>query len=1209
MHQHATTALPGWLEGGGECAALIATRDWSTTLGPLAQWPAHLRTAVAIMLRSPVAMAMLWGEQGIMLYNDAYSIIASRRHPAVLGTPVREAWPEVADFNDHVMAVCLAGGTLAYTDQHLILHRHGMPEDVWLDLAYSPVLDDAGQPAGVLAVAIETTDRVLARRRALQGEARLLAAVEQMPIGISLADLDTASVFHMNRAGAAILGTTDLPQDLADYANWGAIHPDGTPYRAEEYPLTRAALQGEVVQNEAMHYRHPDGRLIRMEVNAARVHDDHGRPLFAICAYADITERFEAEQLQRESESRLRRAYAAGGIGSYEWDMVGGGGIQSDSMLRLVGLESGRNHALRDILATVHPDDIGGVLNAVAAIDKGVDRLETDYRVCRPDGSVRHLRDIGQLERDAGGRPLRWVGVVQDVTDRSLAEDRLRENEERLRLATSAAKMGTWDLDLRTGTGHWDDAALRVCGMEGQSLSLVAQDWLLTVHPDDRARAQAAFAACLQQEGARYEVEVRGAVPAADGRERWMISHGVVIRDDAGKPLRAVGIMRDVTTRQRELERLRQIEERLLLAEEAGGVGVYDWDLRTNDVICSPGYFRVWGLEPGDSTRYDAFLARIDADQRDAVMAGIAAARASGQTWSGELRTTGRDGQQRVIVSRGNFVIGPDGTAERMLGVCYDVTDRKQTEEALRRSEEQLRLSLAAGRMVAWEIDGPSGKLQRSTDADDILGPGESTEDLRARMPPEDAARARAAAERAFAEPDTPYDVEFRYLHPDGRQLWMHNRGVVMRDAAGRATSAYGVCMDITARKTAELALRELNERLESEVERRTEQLLQAQDALRQSQKMEALGQLTGGVAHDFNNLLGAVVGSLDIIRRAADKPDKVRRFAELGLAAADRGARLTGQLLAFSRAQRIELKSIDLAQLVRGMTDLLARTLGPMISLSINLRPHGSVRSDPTQLELAVLNLAINSRDAMPAGGRLTISCQPRTLAGDAHLPAGQYIELAVTDTGSGMPPDIAARAFDPFFTTKALGEGTGLGLSQVHGIVRQSGGDVRIDSRPGEGTTVRLLLPQSDTENSHHPAVAPRDTLQRWSGTALVIDDDPDVRDALAGCLDLLGLEATFEADGAAGLARLAMAAPRLLFLDYAMPGMTGAEVAAQVRALWPDLPIIFCTGYSDSKLIEDAAGTDVVVLRKPFRLNDLAAAVAAALGEPDTAAPQRR
>ncbi|MEI6487042.1 MAG: PAS domain-containing protein [Sphingomonadales bacterium] len=1075
------TALPAFLQQGGACAALIAARDWSGTLGPLEHWPASLRTSLAIVLRSPVPMVMLWGSAGIMLYNDAYSVFAGGRHPALLGSPVRAGWPEVADFNDHVMATCLAGGTLAYRDQQLILHRSGVPEAVWMDLTYSPIAGEDGVPAGVLAIVVETSSRVAAQARARDSEASLRAAVEQMPIGITLAAVETGGVVHMNRAGAAIIGTDTPPAGVDGYAVWGAVHADGTPYQPADYPLARAVQHGEEVHAEPMRYRRPDGRLVRLEVSAARVHDGDGRALLAVCAFSDITERFEAEQQLRESEGRLRRACEAGGIGTYEWDLVSGSGSQSDSMLRLAGLPPGRPYSLREMLAVVHPDDISHVLATVAKIAEGADRVETDYRVQHDAGGHRWLRDIGTLERDSAGRPLRWVGVVQDVTQRAEADARLRENEERLRLATHAAQMGTWDLDMRTGTGAWDGAAMQILGVTRTAPDYDALSWLHDIHPDDRERVAAAFAASIADADTKFDVEFRAAMPAGDGHDRWVTSHGVVIRDAAGRPVRAVGILRDVSERRREVERLRQSEQRLMLAEEAGGIGMWDWNLQTGSVVWSPGYYRVWGHDPAEPPGFEAFLARLEMAQRVTVAESVAAARASGQAWSMEARTSGPDGQRRVIACRGRFIKGADGSAERMLGVC----------------------------------------------------------------------------------------------------------------------------MDITARTSAEQALRELNERLESEVERRTEQLVQAQDALRQSQKMEALGQLTGGVAHDFNNLLGAVVGSLDLIRRAPDNADKVRRLAELGLSAADRGAKLTGQLLAFSRAQRIELKPVDLAALVLGLHDLLSRTLGPMIAISFDVCRRAVVLSDATQLELALLNLAINSRDAMPAGGRLALSCQLHFHPGDAHLPAGTYVALRVSDTGGGMPPDVAARAFDPFFTTKALGEGTGLGLSQVHGIVRQSGGDVRIESHPGAGTSVTLLLPHSDSDAARADAASPPARLQRWHGTALVIDDDPGIRATLAGCLELLGLDCVFENNGADGLARLDALSPRLLILDYAMPGMTGAEVAAQVRERRPELPIIFCTGYSDTALIEAAAGRDVLVLRKPFRLGDLEAAVDTALGR-EAAAP---
>jgi PAS domain S-box-containing protein len=255
------------------------------------------------------------------------------------------------------------------------------------------------------------------------------------------------------------------------------------------------------------------------------------------------------------------------------------------------------------------------------------------------------------------------------------------------------------------------------------------------------------------------------------------------------------------------------------------------------------------------------------------------------------------------------------------------------------------------------------------------------------------------------------------------------------------------------------------NEMLESRVADRTAELIEAQAALQQAQKMEAIGHLTGGIAHDFNNLLQGVAGSLDLIRRKPEDTARVLRWAEAGLQAAERGAKLTGQLLAFSRAQRIEAIPVVPSDLVRGMRDLLERTLGPLVRVSLDLDADGAtVLSDPTQLEMAVLNLAINARDAMPDGGSLRLITRPVTLRADPELPPGDYVELAVADSGTGMPADVAARAFDPFFTTKGVGKGTGLGLSQVYGIARQGGGVARIDTRAGGGTVVRVLLRRTE-------------------------------------------------------------------------------------------------------------------------------------------------
>ncbi|WP_338665554.1 ATP-binding protein [Pararoseomonas sp. SCSIO 73927] len=436
-------------------------------------------------------------------------------------------------------------------------------------------------------------------------------------------------------------------------------------------------------------------------------------------------------------------------------------------------------------------------------------------------------------------------------------------------------------------------------------------------------------------------------------------------------------------------------------------------------------------------------------------------------------------------------------------------------------------------------------------------------------------------------------------IHDRVPRRWTEDELALLRDVTERSWAYIERVRAEAGLRRAALALEELNVTLEARVAERTRQLQEAEAALRQSQKMEAIGQLTGGIAHDFNNLLGAVVGSFDLIRRRPGETDRVLRYAEAGLQAAERGTKLTGQLLAFSRAQKIELRPLALSGLVEGMTELLRRTLGPMIRLRLDLGCGGvGVLSDATQLEMAVLNLAINARDAMPEGGELVIATSVAPVPADTLLRPGNYAVLSVTDTGEGMAPEVLARAFDPFFTTKGVGKGTGLGLSQVYGIAHQAGGTVRIESRPGAGTTVRLFLPVAELGPGPDPA-PPEAEPRPGEATILLVDDDPDLRGVLTAALGALGYTVLAAADGAAGLAALEAGCPDLMILDYAMPGLTGAEVARLAWARRPGLPIIFSSGYADTASIEAVAGEGAVVLRKPFRIADLRAAIAAALG----------
>jgi len=409
-----------------------------------------------------------------------------------------------------------------------------------------------------------------------------------------------------------------------------------------------------------------------------------------------------------------------------------------------------------------------------------------------------------------------------------------------------------------------------------------------------------------------------------------------------------------------------------------------------------------------------------------------------------------------------------------------------------------------------------------------------------------------------------------------------------------------------------------LNETLEARIDERTRALAQANDRLTneimereralqtvsQLQKMEAIGQLTGGIAHDFNNLLNVVQGNMDLILMTATD-EATRKRANVARHACQRGAKLTSQLLAFSRNQSLDLRPVALDALFGGIRDLVATSVGSSIALSFDIDADAdgvmAVLADTNQMEMALLNLAINARDAMPRGGRLSFhACRreaPAAMLQASVLPAGDYVCIAVSDTGEGMSPDVAARVFEPFFTTKGVGKGTGLGLSQVYGMAQQSGGGARILSTPGEGTTVEIWLRRAELDLDGGAPDGDQARQRKPGARILLVEDDGVVRTSIAETLQALGHYVTQAADGAAALVQLERERPDLMITDYLMPGMTGAELMREARQVFPDMPMIIATGYADMRAIEDSIGSDIL-LRKPFQLADLEASIAQAL-----------
>jgi PAS domain S-box-containing protein len=533
--------------------------------------------------------------------------------------------------------------------------------------------------------------------------------------------------------------------------------------------------------------------------------------------------------------------------------------------------------------------------------------------------------------------------------------------------------------------------------------------------------------------------------------------------------------------------------------------------------------------------------------------------------------------------------------------------------EDLSESEDLLQTALGAGRLGAWELRMSDFHLEASEACKSCFGrePDEAFTylDLQASVHPEDVSWWQEAVRQTMR---TAGDlaVEYRNIWPDGSQHWVDIRGRAVRGVKDEITSLVGVATDITARKRAEIeretlvdqlaaertALAELTATLEQRVEERTADLMKevaarerAQEQLRQAQKMETIGQLTGGVAHDFNNLLMAVMGNLELLRKRMPAEPRLLRLVDGAIQGAERGSSLTQRLLAFARRQDLRAVAVDLGLLIRGMVDLLERSLGPRVTLRLDI-PDGlpSAQIDANQLELAILNLAINARDAMPDGGAIDIKVAERRVgAGEPALKPGTYLTVSLVDNGSGMSPETLKKAIEPFFSTKPIGKGTGLGLSMVHGLAVQLGGALEMTSVVGSGTTATLLLPVTDKVPEVVDTVHVTRSAAR-SATILFVDDDPLIAMSTTEMLEDLGHRVIPASSGRHALEILKSGEPLdLMMTDHVMPGMTGIELAAASRKVRPSLPILLATGYAE---LPEGAQPDLLRLAKPYHQDQL-------------------
>jgi PAS domain S-box-containing protein len=661
--------------------------------------------------------------------------------------------------------------------------------------------------------------------------------------------------------------------------------------------------------------------------------------------------------------------------------------------------------------------------------------------------------------------------------------------------------------------------------------------------------------------------------------------------DASGEVRGIICVVEDVTEQRSSERALKESEARFRrIANNAPALMWVTRLDRSRDFV-NDAYMEFLGTDDREYARTYDWRVGIHPDDVDRIVGESIAGEASLKAFALEGRFRRGDGSYRWLMSVSSPRLGAEGQLIGFIGVATDITLAKEAELELRREVDERTRQLAASEaqfravfeaalevMVLLKPDGTvlavnnRREVWRHDNPVDAIGHKLWEAPTMQAYPQHVTLMKRGIAKAARGE---VFTAEVKMERGGHSSSYLDVSVQPVRGADGAIVYLLFEARDITELKA-------------------------AQEQLRQSQKMEALGQLTGGIAHDFNNLLTVVVGGLDLIAKRSDDA-KLKRYAENALAAAERGARLTGQLLAFSRVQRLEVRPTLVAPLIQNMRPLLRNVLGPGITKTFDLdEAQVPVMADPTQLEVAVLNLAINARDAMPDGGVLTFTSRLVQVTDDPEIEDGEFVELCISDTGTGMPPEIVQRAFEPFFTTKEVGKGTGLGLSMVYGMARQSGGGARIESTPGEGTAVKLLFRKAEDAVSE-PAAKGEEPREIAAAAAplsiLVVDDDPDVRGFIVAALEEQGYQVREASDGQAGLAEIDRDTPDLVILDFIMPGLSGADVARHIRAKNAEQPILFVSGYSETEAIKRTA-PDAPLLAKPFRAEALHKAVRGAL-----------
>lgn len=954
--------------------------------------------------------------------------------------------------------------------------------------------------------------------------------------------------------------------------------------------------------------RRGDGSYADVEDRGFVIRDATGRAARFVGALADVSARKAAERALAQTQEKWRLAQQLTGVGVWEADLRDGSVVWSPEMFRLYGRDEALGSPTPDeFAALLHPDDRDRVMS-LDGVEQGKESFENEFRIRHGDGSWRWVLSRAKVVSwDDDGKPVGTLGTNVDITSRKADAATLAASEERLRLAFDVGGIGAWDIDLISGAVTESPVISEMFGLPAGQTNRHVDETRARIHPDDLNRVDTAVADAIRS-GEVYQIEHRILRP--DGKTIWLAVRGRALRDEAGKPVRAVGVTREITAERLAKEELAASEAQFrVTAETMPGMLFVTSPEGKNSYVNEA--FRHFTGRTTEALLGDGWTETLHPDDAERGWAIWNAAVASGKAYSAEYRFRRHDGVWRWHAVRALPVTDEAGRVLQWVGCCIDIHERRVGEEEL---ERRITEALAERRLWAEVVEANDAMIcacdsdlrllaiNRAHAAEwerryaTVPKAGDRLADLLAHHPKAHA-RIRSVWERALAG-ETLVTVSGDGAAEHDRR-WFETKSSPLRNAAGEVIGAVHVTADVTDRLLQQEALARHRSELARANRQLTEEIARREAthaALVQAQKLEALGQLVSGVAHDFNNVLQAVAGGYHLIEKRSSDP-QTAEIARHGAASAQRGSNLVKQLLAFARQQEIRPRAVDLCRLLDEAEALIQRSLTSSIRLTIDCPSDVPlVLADPTLLETAIINLAVNARDAMPDGGSLTITTRACP-ADDADRPAeledAPAVVLSVIDTGCGMSAEVLQRVIEPFFTTKGPGKGTGLGLASVHGFARQSNGALRIDSREAAGTTVRIYLREAARDEDKAVAGDGRQSPAMRAGSILLIDDDHDVRSTTAMMIADMGHHVLEAGDRTGAIMAIDQHAIDLVISDVIMPDVDGITLAAELRQRCPDVPVLFVTGHAERARLKGER-----ILEKPFTPAQLAQEIAAVL-----------